>query len=169
MRRPLWSFTAQVPQARVKRLLSYRSFEAVHGRVAKAQVTAFTWERYNEPELRGCHRASFLLDVPASTYDAFFNSPVGVRAQYALAPAHGEAANRRLLTALAGKLLRRGLEAKAPGKELILWSLGASQAKIWIYEDEVQMQMGTTEPAIDYAPWAEASESGAGLLAPIGR
>lgn len=149
--------------------MSHSSFEAVQARLAAARVAAFIWEPYRGPELRGCHRASFLLDVSASTYDAFFNSPVGLRAQYALAPAHGEAANRRLLTVLAGKLLRRGLQEGAPGKERILWSLGASQAKIWIYEDEVQMQMGASEPAINYAPWAAASESGAGLLAPIGR
>lgn len=169
MRRALWSFTAQVPQVRAERLMSYKSFEEVQDRVATARVTAFTWERYQSPELSGCHRASFLLDVSAFTYDAFFNSPVGLRAQYAIAPAHGEAANRRLLTALTHKLVRRGLEAKPPGKELILWSLGGSQAKIWIYEDEVQAQLGASEPAIDYALWAAASESGAGLLAPLGR
>lgn len=169
MRRLLWSFTEQVPQVRVKRLMSHTSFEAVQARVAAARVTAFVWEPYRGPELRGCHRASFLLDVSASTYDAFFNSPVGLRAQYALTPAHGEAANRRLLTVLAGKLLRRGLQAEAPGIEMLLWSLGASQAKIWIYEDEVQLQMGTSEPAIDYVRWAARSESGIGVLAPVGR
>ena len=47
-------------------------------------------------------------------------------------------------------------------------SLRAIEAKVWIYESEVESQLGEEHPAILYAPWAESSETGVGLLAPVG-
>ncbi len=169
MSRALWSFTAQVPASRADLLLAHESFLAVENLIAAARITEFTWEPYRHGELKGCNRAAFLVEVPSSSYDAFFNSPVGLRAQYAISPAQGEGANRRLLNALLPKLVQRAGGAATPGIETIVWSIAGSQAKIWIYEDEVQCQLGVAEPAIDYGPWTAASETGVGLLAPVGR
>jgi len=53
-------------------------------------------------------------------------------------------------------------------KPLIIASLRAVQAKLWIYEREVELQLGAQDPAVMYEPWISNSEDGAGLLAPIG-
>ncbi len=47
-------------------------------------------------------------------------------------------------------------------------SLLASEAKLWICESEVESQLGEEQPAILYTLWAESSETGVGLLAPVG-
>ncbi|HEY8130457.1 MAG TPA: hypothetical protein VII12_01085, partial [Thermoanaerobaculia bacterium] len=102
------------------------------------------------------------------TYDAFFNAPVGLRAQYARSASHGEAANRRVITLLAPLLLSYSNNVRAPSRSQIDWSLCGSQAKIWIDETEAEDQLGAVEPEILYEPWAARSESGVGLLAPLG-
>jgi len=46
--------------------------------------------------------------------------------------------------------------------------LAGPQAKIWIDEDEESVQHGGTEAEILYPPWQQNSETGVGLLAPLG-
>lgn len=165
----LWTFTEQVARVRADRLLAFDSFLAVQKLViATLRIRDVASEKYQGADLKGCKRAAFLLEVSHSAYDAFFNSPAGLRGQYAISPAQGETANRRLLTSLLPSLLEARVQTGALEEEAILWSLAGSQAKIWIYEDEVYEQLGGTRPAIDYAPWAAASETGVGLLAPVG-
>jgi hypothetical protein len=169
MTAPLWSFAPTVPALRTGALLAYRSFEAVLELLATATVSAFTWEPFKRESLRGCNRAAFLIDVTPEAYDAFFISPMGLRAQYAVSVTHGEAANRRLLSSFEPRLRSFQRPQAVPTAEQVHWSLCGSEAKIWIYEDEVQDQLGRTEPEILYAPWEASSESGVGLLAPYGR
>jgi hypothetical protein len=165
---PLWTFSAQVSPSRVAALQQHQDFAKVVELVAKAAVTAFVWESFRGEALRGCRRATFQLQVTPETYDAFFNAPVGLRAQFAKSPYHGEAANRRMLNQLEPRLLAYA-SLTENNSEPVRWSLSASQAKLWIDEDEVQSQLGESEAAIVYPPWAERSESGVGLLAPQGR
>lgn len=165
---PTWQFTNAVDASRAKRLFELSEFSKVVALVAKAHVTDFAWEPFANVSLAGCNRASFLLKVTPETYDAFFNSPVGYRAQFAKSPAEGEAANRNLLNTLAPMLLTFSATRQLAPQREVAASLRAGEAKIWILESEVESQMGDECPAIQYAPWIEASESGVGLLAPVG-
>ena len=164
----LWSFSSKLPQQRVEALLSYQSFETVLALLSSATVISFAWEPFRKEVLHGCNRACFLIETTPQVYDAFFNSPVGLRAQYAISPTHGEAANRRLLASLESRLHGFKRESVLPEAETIHWSLCAPEAKIWIHEKEVEMQLCGDEPEILYPPWARCSESGVGLLAPCG-
>jgi hypothetical protein len=137
--------------------------------------------RKNAPCL-GCHRAFFRVHVSSPAYDAFFNSPVGYRAQYCISLENGRTCNRELLDAL-----ERACLAAAVGKEPadfpvahIVASLRATRAKIWIDENDLT---GLDGVHIEYQPWlakaafastgtlaeqAARSSVFAGLLAPIG-
>jgi hypothetical protein len=163
-----WRYADSVDSGRVQRLISLSAFSEVVELVSDAQVVEFTWETFEGKALSGCNRASFLLKVLPETYDAFFNSPAGYRGQYALSPTDGEVANRQLLTHLEPKLLSFATERNDVPSSAILASLRAAEAKLWIDESEVGYQLGEVNPAILYAPWVESSESGVGLLAPVG-
>ena len=91
----LWSFHPSLPLERREALLAWTSFENIVGALMfEASVAAFVWDSFKGPELPRCRRAEFLLHVPSYVYDAFFNSPAGYRAQFALSPQLGSAANR---------------------------------------------------------------------------
>jgi hypothetical protein len=165
---PNWQYADSVDTARAQRLLSLSAFSEVVELVAKAQVVDFTWEPFTGTPLAGCSRASFILRVPPTSYDAFFNSPAGYRGQYALSASDGESANRRLLRSLEPKLLSFAAKKNDAPPSAVSASLRASEAKLWIYESEVEAQLGEEQPAILYTPWAESSETGVGLLAPVG-
>ena len=165
---PLWHFDPSVELRRAELLLSYKDFESVSELLSQGSIIAFEWESFHGKRLKGCHRASFLLKVAPETYDAFFNSPVGYRAQYALGPLAGESVNRKLLSQLEAHLLMFARGCAFQFESLLLKSLHATQSKIWIFEPEVQVQLGAEEPAILYQPWMNLSPDGAGLLAPIG-
>lgn len=167
IRMPLWTFYDSVPETRRKQLLELHSFEnIVGGLILCADVIAFARGKPQIDELRGCTRAEFLLNVPSYLYDAFFNSPVGYRAQYAVAVSQGEQQNQELVRALKTKLL--AYTSSESDVANIERSIDASQAKIWINEEEVQAHYYDDSPEIDYRPWRENSENGAGLRAPIG-
>ncbi|WP_430433201.1 hypothetical protein [Methyloversatilis sp.] len=165
---PLWRFRSSVDNARARRLLAHPNFDAIASLLEQAIVERFSWEAFSGQSLRGCHRASFLLRVPEAAYDAFFNSPSGYRGQFAASAIAGEEANRQLLSQLGASMLAYAESHSQVAKSLILRSLNAAQAKIWIFEAEVEAQLGITEFAIAYEPWERASENGVGLLAPVG-
>ena len=166
-RPPGWGFHPVVPRDRVERLCAVRSYDQVMDLVLEGKLAAYAWEAFREARLRGCHRASFKLCVSSEAYDSFFNSPVGYRAQYALSPAEGKLANRRLLQLLHARLLEYA-DSFGGIKRDIAMSLLAEDAKVWILEAEVHEQLGIDQPAIAYSPWELESEDGAGLLAPCG-
>lgn len=166
----MWAFTDRVSLERRVRLTRVPNFEAVVSAILRTvDKVLFEWEAATAGRLRGCHRASFLLRVSDEAYDAFFNSPKGYRGQYARSTEIGEAANRAMLSRLNHHLVASIPTDRFPLEPLIACSLRASAAKCWIYEREVELQMGETEPQILFDAWQLASEDGAGLLAPIGR
>ena len=164
----LWTFTDEVTPARQIALLSYSDYTEIINQLLQAEVQAFTWEKFLGPELRGCERAVFRLRVNVPVYDAFFNSPVGYRAQYASSPNIGYAASHRLLDAVETSLLRFALKVGTDRLDSVKWSLRAPQSKIWIDEEEVQLQLGSDKRAIEFDLWSQNSIDGAGLLAPVG-
>lgn len=165
---PDWRFAGSISAERAAKLSGYQTFDAIANLVADAAITEFAWELFGETALRGCSRASFLLRVEPTTYDAFFNSPVGYRAQFAISVFEGEKANRYLLTLLESKLLAFASARKTVSESFVAASLHGAEAKLWIYEREVETQMGRENGEIEYLPWSTESEDGAGLLAPVG-
>lgn len=165
---PLWQFRSSVPSERARTLLSYPNFDAIASLLGQATVEGFSWEAFSGQALRGCCRVCFLLRVSEVAYDAFFNSPAGYRGQFAASTTAGEKANRELLARFEAPLLGYAENHSQVAQSIIRSSLRAAQAKLWIFEAEVEAQLGITEPAIAYAPWEQASGSGVGLLAPVG-
>lgn len=165
---PIWQFCTSVDSIRARTLLSYPNFDTVASLLLDAAIEDFCWEPFSGQALRNCHRASFLLRVPEVVYDAFFNSPVGYRGQFVASEATGEAANRDLIAQFEARLLAYAEGRALVSQEFVCKSLRAAQAKVWIFEPEVEAQLGANTPAISYIPWEQASESGVGLLAPVG-
>lgn len=165
---PIWQFSKFLPADRIQRLLAYTSFDQIASLVETAKVTGFEWEPFHNDRLKGCNRASFLLNVSETIYDAFFNSPMGYRAQYAASISAGESANRMLLSKLELKLLEFAKPLNDAPNMRVQTSLRARDAKIWIYEPEVEAQLGLETPVIMYLRWQKESSDGVGLLAPIG-
>jgi hypothetical protein len=167
---PLWTFHDVVPAERQANLLSWSSFDNVIGGIILApwvRVVAFRWAAASNAHLAGCFRAEFLLSVGAHTYDGFFNSPVGYRAQYAISPSNGIARNRELLEAMTNQLLA-SCGPSCDLREQAELSLSASQAKVWIDEAEVRAHYFATIPEIKYERWNAHPEGDPGSRAPEG-
>ena len=163
-----WQFSSALPIERVTSLRAWRDFEHIVGSLLESPVEGFWWEPFRSPRLHGCNRASFTLKVEPTAYDAFFNSPKGYRAQYAISPSAGETANRRLLDALEPLLMRTAAAQNSVPSSLVLKSLRCVDAKVWIDELEVEDQLSDPKPAIAYDAWEFDSLDGQGLRAPVG-
>lgn len=121
-----------------------------------------------------CCRPEIVLEVGSETFDAFFNSTGGYRAQYLSDPDHGQAANNQLLRKLEPILTnevvkRRG--EKHLSREEVCSALLANSAKIWPDEDELDFTEASIDLAVDRwkqpCDWINAP-SDAGLWAPEG-
>ena len=180
----LWGFTNLVPIERQMRLLGLGAFEdVIFEIISTSEVVYYKSEPYVNLKLQGCTRASFLLSVDNHVYDAFFNSPIGYRAQYCLGPDKGELANRQLIDALKPKLLAfaASVPTGALALKLVEASLDSADAKIWIDENEpASLPSSDFQIQINYGPWVERAKRadafqedsiiGAirGVLAPVG-
>lgn len=103
---PLWDFTNLVPPERRTRLLELTGFEeALEQVISATTVVVYESQPFKDSRLRGCKRASFTLSIDCDGYDAFFNSPIGYRAQYCFGPESGQTANRQIINALKPRLL----------------------------------------------------------------
>ena len=163
----LWTFYDSVSRERREELARYASFGNIGGGLLlTSEVLAACWAPFTEPRLRSCRRAEFVLKLPALLYDAFFNSPTGYRAQYAVSVELGRRKNRELIDALKAKLIA-SVDSK-PDEEKFAISLESSAAKVWINERQVENHYWNDIPEIDYLPWRQRSENGAGLRAPLG-
>ena len=163
-----WSYAPSVSESRISRFARYPSYEDVLSLLdRKSRITDYFLESARASHLRGLRRASFRLRLPRYIYDAFFNSPYGYRAQYALSPEIGACSNRMTIDRLIPKLTRHR-PAIGDGHERLLRSLRSKDAKIWIDELEVESQLGGHRAQIAFPPWVAGTESGVGLLAPIG-
>ena len=167
MQQLLWHFSSSVSTSRLAAMATFANYQAVIASLQRCEVQDFTWESPRDTALSGCERASFRLRVTPTVYDAFFNSPVGYRAQFALGANAGYRGNVKTLDALEPALLKF-VQVRGQTNDRVVWSLRGPDAKIWIDESEVQEQMGHSEPQILYEPWQSQSEDGAGLLAPLG-
>jgi hypothetical protein len=170
MSAPTWTFQKCVPADRQQQLFSWYSFDNVIGAIISApgvEVEAIVWRPAASAHLRGSNRAEFLLRVPPETYDGFFNSPVGYRAQYALSPLNGLEKNRTLLVSMESMLMsaaeRSGLDEAS-----VKTSIAGAQAKVWIDEDEVKTHFFGLEPEIRFDRWNSHPDGESGSRAPVG-
>ena len=178
----LWDFKSALSQERRDRLRSVRSFDEIVDRIVAGTVDSFTAEERRRSPCQGCRRAFFTIRVSESDYDAFFNSPVGYRAQYCMSIARGEEQNRRLIEAVTPMCLQFATGTSEHGFpiEMVGASLGCTDAKAWIPERD---RLDVSEVQIDYGPWlakalaateggprdqAARSNAEVGVLAPIG-
>lgn len=165
----MWTFFETVDADRQKNLIDSPSFETISGALVLASdLVGFENEVFDDIRLRGCVRASFLLDVPNQLYDSFYNGTDGYRAQYAADPTQGELANRQLIDALTAKVLTEARQKFGIELEFARGSLSGQGAKIWIYEPEVHDHLFDDTPEIDFKRWIDNSEDGVGLRAPVG-
>jgi len=179
-----WGFTSLVNPERIARLLKPKSFNEVISELLPAiKLDDYEAEPFRSNRLRGCTRASFLLSADHDAYDAFFNSPVGYRAQYCRSHESGEKANRQILDSLQDTLIDFAKQRmnETFGLEQIAASLAAKDAKIWIDESEpASLPPTDLQIHIDYRPWVDRARKadalqdeefiGAirGVLAPFG-
>ena len=136
---PLWDFTDLIPAERRTRLLALSSFDdVILTLTTSCKILNYEAEHFLDDRLSGCVRAKFLLHVDFDTYDGFFNSPVGYRAQYCLGSEIGELANRQSSMHLDPKLIKFAQPLTTPtfDSERVARSLDAIDAKIWIDETE---------------------------------
>ena len=112
MRHSLWSFSTAVSETRHRELLSVSGFPEVLMRVSTGIVDSFSVEPRENPPCIGTNRAVFRLQVRPEDYDAFFNSPVGYRAQYCITVEQGQRCNRQLIDALTPKCLIQKTEQR---------------------------------------------------------
>jgi hypothetical protein len=164
----IWTFFDSVAEDRRLDLERYDSFlPLLAGFRLITRVGGFVWESGHREDLRDCARAGYLLKMPSFFVDAFFNSPNGYRAQYALSPQNGELTNRQIIELLRPTLLAYSGSANA---DAIRRSLDGIQAKIWIDEDEAQVQQHywDSTPEINFPRWLKNSEDCAGPRALIG-
>jgi len=159
---PLWDFTGLVSAERRTRLLGLNCFEDVLKQViSTSTILKYQAEHFKDWRLKGCTRAEFLLSVDRDGYDAFFNSPIGYRAQYCLGLETGELANRQLIEALKPKLLAfaEHITTAAFSLHRVRASLDAVDAKIWIDESESAIFPSSDfQVEIDYGPWIERAK-----------
>jgi hypothetical protein len=163
-----WQFTSKVRPIRATALLAWSSFDQIIEQIVSCPVAPLYWEPATAPHLKSCHRAAFEIDVPPNLYDAFFNSPVGYRGQFANSEARGELANRNLIDRLLSSLTFAAGEHPANSDGRVLTSLRGAQAKVWIVESEVDEQLSDPEPSIIYPTWEFNAPDGQGLRAPLG-
>ncbi len=164
-----WEFTASVAPERAARLHSWQSFDQIIEVLLDCAISAPSWEDAMSPHLKGCSRASFKLVIPADVYDGFFNAPAGYRGQFARSETHGERANRKVLDALLYRLIQVAATHRIANHDLIVTSLKAKQAKVWIDETEVEDQLTDPNPSIVFPAWEFNEPNGQGLRAPRGR
>jgi hypothetical protein len=159
---PFWNFTDFVPKGRREKMLTLTSFDEVIQQVTAGSVDCFEFEQHRNSEYR---RIFFRLHVGKTAYDAFFNSPVGYRAQYCINIENGLKQNRRLIEAVTPLCLesikKKGEHEHA--REKVLASLSGTDAKVWINDRDWP---DIDEIHINYAPWVtKAKKANEGTMA----
>jgi hypothetical protein len=143
-------------------LLGLKGFEdALKQVISTSIVLEYEAEPFKDSRLRGCKRAAFLLSIDRHGYDAFFNSPIGYRAQYCLGLEIGKSANRQIIEALKPRLLAFAERRTAAAFTLqkVGSSLDAVDAKIWIDESEpAAFPSSELQIEIDYRPWVDRAK-----------
>lgn len=101
-------------------------------------------------------RPVLAFEIASDTFDAFFNSPVGYRAQFLKEPNIGQAANGWLLGRFIGKLIQSASGRAEPCTRQIEISLIGASTKIWVHEDDFPFSDLTEDLAV--TAWVAAAK-----------
>jgi hypothetical protein len=154
-----WEFVDEFNNARRQRLEAVGSFGEIIERIEE-EMTSVTIEiEPGHPDLEGCLRPAYAFAVLPDTFDAFFNSPEGYRAQYLRGPVFGDAANRSLIDAISDRLLE--IEPSPATQHEMAYggrvdSLKGYSAKVWIYEEGFQFDAPSWDLAVE--TWVLAAD-----------
>lgn len=171
----MWKFAEGFDPVRKARLLAVPSFDWIVERISLEM--AHVWAeiaRGASGKVLDCKRPEFGFQVSRNTFDAFFNSPVGLRAQYLHDATDGQAATRKAIDRISERLvdaLRPGSGPHDMDCAAVRVSLAAPSAKIWV--DEVHAAALSTGRDLEICTWMASAILGVekahrGLLAPEG-
>lgn len=149
---PLWRFTDSVSDKRRQQLLSVANFDKVIHNLLAGTIVLYDAKFRND-----CGRVIFHLAVTEETYDAFFNSPNGYRAQYCIGASYGDAQNRSLINALTDTCLMYSLDRPRSNfsQAQVIASLSGLRAKVWVPESDIPT---IDDVHINYPPWVEKAK-----------
>ena len=152
---PLWGFSQFVATTRRDKMLALTSFDEVIAQLTKGSIEGFKLESHSTFEYQ---RIFFRIDVGKTAYDAFFNSPVGIRAQYCMDVKNGLKQNRRLIEALRPWCLKaiRDNGGGSHLEEQASISLSGRDAKVWVNDKDWPH---LEEIHINYAPWVTKAKN----------
>lgn len=154
---PLWHFTTHVASDRAVRMLAITSFADVVNALVKGVIHRPQGQFRINPPL-GYRRFAAILNIGCENYDAFFNSPVGYRAQYCLGVENGVKQNRLLLDALTPPCVSALSASPDPDLPLHLAqaSLNGFDAKVWIKDSDLPE---SDDIHIEYPPWVAKAKA----------
>ena len=129
----LWTFESSVAPERQRAMLSVGSFNDVVALIEKGRLDEPTLDSRPRRVPRAI-RLLCMIRVGFVAYDAFLNSPVGLRARYAVSPEAGESANSALCNRLRPRLLAHPKLAELTETERTLAqrSIGSVEARVWV-------------------------------------
>lgn len=157
-----WSFSNRVSENRISYLTAVQSFREVTFLIAKANIAGYAIDWGTKRELQGCKRPAFLLEVSTEVFDIFFNSPMGYRAQYAIAPEVGISQNAYLIECLSDHLTAYSEANPHPDMNLleVRTCLKFPSAKIWIKEEnENALHEDDLVVEIEFPRWVENAKT----------
>ncbi len=139
-------------------MLSVGSFNDVVALIERGQLDEPTLEFKNHGECAGAVRLLCMIRVGFVAYDAFLNSPVGLRAQYAISPEAGESANSALCNRLRPRLLAHPKLAELTETERTLaqQSIGSVEARVWVNDRDWS---SAERPGLRYEPWVRKASA----------
>lgn len=156
MTKPLWDFAGVNAERRELLMAPFDFGDLVDVIAGEAQNIRFKQEKGTHTA-KGSWRPIFWFDVSGTTFDRFFNSPYGYRAQYLADLQNGREKNDVLIAALIDILVRtvRG----DPHLDQIRLSLASPHAKIWIEEDQHNPRTPKLIVEICVSAWEVAAKS----------
>lgn len=122
-----------IPNVRRKLLLKPFEFASLIADIhSQLQGIAFQRDK-GQHEAKGLWRPVFGFEVPAETFDRFFNSQHGYRGQYWHSAEKGRTENHTLISAISNNLIA-SIGGDVAVREQVKASLDSGDAKIWIDE-----------------------------------
>lgn len=157
-----WTFESTVSPERQTAMLRLRTFDHVLSLIDSGPLELLSLETKGQGQCAGAKRVLAVIQVGPAAYDAFLNSPVGLRAQYAESPEAGEDANRRVVEGLQPRLLAHPTlaELSIDDQELARESITSTEARVWVNDRDWSSD---DQPGLRYDRWmakADAAKHG---------
>ncbi|MEP7150614.1 MAG: hypothetical protein ABI856_02805 [Nitrospira sp.] len=156
MIRPEWQLVGLSPERR-ELLTAFFEFDELVEDIAREMRSVRFKKDKGTHEAKGSWRPIFWFDVLGTTFDRFFNSPYGYRAQYLADPESGRDKNASLIASLVDRLVPT-VPQKIQIVDQVRRSLIAPHAKVWIEEDQHNPKGPQLVIEIYVAQWVAAAK-----------